>query len=73
MPTKILCPKCHGQRTIACPVCGGAGGKCFAGVVIGICGQCHGSGQCRCDVCGGEAEVEPETLQRLTSRQHSTG
>jgi hypothetical protein len=35
MPTRTLCPKCHGQRTIACPICSGAGGKCFAGVSAG--------------------------------------
>jgi hypothetical protein len=65
MPTRTLCPKCHGQRTIACRACGGSGGRSFKGVVIGICERCHGSGQCRCDVCGGAAEVEPETLQRF--------
>jgi hypothetical protein len=64
------CPKCHGQRTVACPVCGGSGGRAFAGVVSGICEQCHGAARCRCDVCGGAAEVEPETLQRLTTEQH---
>src|SRR5262245_10363088 len=63
MPTRRLCPKCHGQRTISCPACSGLGGRCFAGVVVGICGQCHGSGQCRCDVCGGAAEVEPDALR----------
>ena len=25
MPTRTLCPKCHGQRTIACPACSGVG------------------------------------------------
>ena len=70
MPTRTLCPKCHGQRTVACPVCGGSGGKAFAGVIIGICEQCHGAARCRCDVCGGAAEVEPETLQRLTTERH---
>jgi len=65
MPTRRLCPKCHGQRTISCPACSGLGGRCFAGVVVGICGQCHGSGQCRCDVCGGAAEVEPDALRRF--------
>ena len=71
MPTKTLCPKSHGQRTITCPVCNGSGGTCFAEVVVGICGQCHGGGQCRCDVCGGAPEVEPETLQRWSSEHHS--
>jgi hypothetical protein len=71
MPTRTLCPKCHGQRTIACPVCSGSGGRCSAGVIIGICEQCHGSGRCRCDVCGGAAEVEPDTLRGLTAEQHS--
>jgi hypothetical protein len=37
MPTYVLCPKCHGQRTIACPSCSGLGGRSFSGVVIGIC------------------------------------
>jgi hypothetical protein len=70
MPTRTLCPKCHGQRTCSCPACSGSGGRAFAGVIIGICEHCHGSGRCRCDVCGGAAEVEPETLQRLTAEQH---
>jgi hypothetical protein len=65
MPTRSLCLKCHGQRTIACPICSGSGGRSFAGVVIGICEKCHGSGRCRCDVCGGAAEVEPDTLRRF--------
>ena len=39
MPTKTLCPKSHGQRTITCPVCNGSGGTCFAEVVVGICGN----------------------------------
>src|SRR5215831_2018783 len=43
MTTRTLCPKCHGQRTVACTVCSGSGGRCVARVVIGICAQCHGS------------------------------
>ena len=49
------------------PDCTGSGGRSFAGVIIGICGRCHGTGQCRCDVCGGAAEVEPDTVQELTT------
>jgi hypothetical protein len=25
MPERVLCPKCHGQRTIFCPACHGNG------------------------------------------------
>src|SRR5262249_35638730 len=67
--TQVLCPKCHGQRTMACPACNGLGGKCFAGVIIGICAQCHGGGRRCCDVCGGAAEVEPDTAHRF--KQHA--
>jgi hypothetical protein len=63
MPTRTLCPNCHGQRTVVCPAWSGSGGNAFAGVVIGICGQCHGCGQCRCDVCGGAAEVDPDGIR----------
>jgi len=34
MPMYVLCPKCHGQRTIACPACSGRGGRSFSGVII---------------------------------------
>ena len=65
MTTQVLCPKCHGQRTVACPACSGLGGRSFSGIIIGICAQCHGSGRYRCDVCGGAAEVEPDAASRF--------
>jgi hypothetical protein len=65
MPTKTLCPKCHGQRTITCPVCSGSGGTCFAGVVVGICGQCHGAA----NVAATFAAVQ----QRLSPRHFNDG
>src|SRR5215470_15032565 len=37
MPDKVLCPKCHGQRTTACPACNGSGQR--------HCDVCGGSGE----------------------------
>ena len=37
MPDKVLCPKCHGQRTTACPACNGSGRR--------HCDVCGGSGE----------------------------
>jgi len=59
MPNRVLCPKCHGQRTSACLACRGTGKRSIAGVKIGNCKECDGSGRRRCDVCGGIGEVEP--------------
>ena len=59
MPNRVLCPKCHGQRTSACLVCRGTGKRSIAGINISNCKECNGSGQRRCDVCGGIGEVEP--------------
>jgi transcription elongation factor Elf1 len=59
MPDKVLCPKCHGQRTSACLACNGTGKRMIAGITIGNCKKCDGVGQRRCDVCGGSGEVEP--------------
>ena len=59
MPNKVLCPKCHGQRTSACLGCHGTGKWTLAGITIGKCKECDGGGQRRCDVCGGSGEVEP--------------
>ena len=70
MPTKILCPKCHGQRTTSCPACV-FGTRSVVGITMSTCKQCNGSGQRRCDVCGGAAEVEPDTLQQFTRAEHS--
>ncbi len=61
MPTKTLCPKCHGQRTTSCVACRGTGKKSRFGIPIGICKECNGTGQRRCDICGGVGEVEPPT------------
>jgi len=60
MPNGFLCPKCHGQRTISCPICGGTGKRSLAGIPIGACKECKGSGHERCDACGGSGEVERE-------------
>jgi DnaJ-class molecular chaperone len=59
MPNRILCPKCHGQRTTACVVCRGTGKKSIVGNTIAECKECGGTGQRRCDVCGGTGQVEP--------------
>ena len=59
MPNRVLCPKCHGQRTSACLACRGTGKWSIVGVNIGKCKECDGSGRRRCDVCGGSGEVEP--------------
>jgi transcription elongation factor Elf1 len=58
MPNRFLCPKCHGQRTTSCAVCGGTGKRSLAGIPIGVCKECKGSGNQRCDVCGGTGEIE---------------
>ena len=60
MPNGFLCPKCHGQRTTSCPICGGTGKRSLAGIPIGACKECKGSGHERCDACGGSGEVERE-------------
>jgi hypothetical protein len=57
MPNRLLCPKCHGQRTSACLACGGTGKRSIAH----NCKECNGSGQQRCYVCGGIGEVEPSS------------
>ena len=59
MPNRVLCPKCHGQRTSACLACRSTGKRSIVGVNIGKCKECDGSGRRRCDVCGGSGEVEP--------------
>ena len=61
MPTKTLCPKCHGEERLSCVACRGTGKKSLVGITIGICKECNGTGQRRCDVCGGAGEVEPPT------------
>src|SRR5215472_14375857 len=58
MPNRFLCPKCHGQRTTSCAVCGGIGKRTLAGIPSGVCKECKGSGHQRCDVCGGTGEIE---------------
>jgi hypothetical protein len=45
MPTKTLCPKCHGQRTTSCVACRGTGKKSLVDITIGICKECNGTGQ----------------------------
>jgi len=76
MPDRVLCPKCHGQRTISCPACRGRGKKLIAGIPIGRCKECDGSGQRRCDVCGGAGEVTPisepaRTAAKLPTRDEA--
>jgi DnaJ-class molecular chaperone len=58
MPNRFLCPKCHGQRTVCCAACGGAGKRSLAGIPVDVCKECNGSGHQRCDVCGGSGEIE---------------
>jgi hypothetical protein len=70
MPTKTLCPKCHGQRTTYCRVCRGTGKKSVAGISVGNCNTCGGSGRRRCDVCGGSGEVEPPNEKTAASTDH---
>jgi len=60
MPSGLLCPKCHGQRTTSCPVCEGSGNSSLAGISVGACKECKGSGRQRCNFCGGSGEVERE-------------
>ena len=70
MPTKTLCPKCHGQRTTYCRVCRGTGKKSVAGITVGDCNTCGGTGRRRCDVCGGTGEVEPPNEKKTASTDH---
>jgi hypothetical protein len=58
MPNRFLCPKCRGQRTISCTLCGGSGKRLTAGITISNCKECNGTGQRRCDVCSGTGEIE---------------
>jgi len=64
----ILCRKCHGQRTIACFVCRGAGMYSTAGITMGVCKECDGAGQHRCDACGGTGEVELANSEMASAR-----
>jgi len=68
MPNRFLCPKCRGQRTTSCTLCGGSGKRSIAGITIGNCKECNGTGQRRCDVCGGTGEIEmvPGRLEGAT-------
>jgi len=43
MPDRVLCPKCHGQRTVFCPACRGNGKQLIAGVSSGDCSECNGT------------------------------
>ncbi len=67
MPNRVLCPKCHGQRTSACLACRGTGKRSIAGINIGKCKECSGSGQRLCDVCSGSGEVEPAANEHQPS------
>jgi DnaJ-class molecular chaperone len=58
MPYRFLCPRCHGQRTTACKLCGGSGKRLVAGMAVGKCKECNGTGQQRCDVCSGVGEID---------------
>jgi hypothetical protein len=71
MPTKTLCPKCHGQRTTSCIGCSGTGKKSIIGIVIGQCDECDGTGRVRCEVCGGMAEVEPNYVGTLPPKKYT--
>jgi hypothetical protein len=58
IPNRFLCPKCHGQRTTSCAICGGTGKRSLADIPSGVCKECKGSGNRRCDVYGGTGEIE---------------
>ena len=60
MPNRFLCPRCRGQRTTTCTVCGGSGKPYVTGIAIGNCKECNGTGRRRCDVCGGTGEIEAD-------------
>ena len=68
MPIRTLCPKCHGRGQSSALSAVALAADASLGTSSVSAGS-DGSGQCRCDVCGGAAEVEPDTLQRLTSEQ----
>ena len=70
MPNRVLCPKCHGQRTVGCFACHGRGKGSTLGITVGTCKECDGSGQFRCDVCSGSGEVELE-IQKWPERESS--
>jgi DnaJ-class molecular chaperone len=70
MPNRVLCPKCHGQRTSSCSACRGKGKTSIAGITIGNCKECNGTGRRGCNVCGGTGEVEPGSWL-LIDQDHS--
>lgn len=46
------CAKCHGNKVIECPQCGGRGEK--VGVLMNSkCQHCDGTGSVTCPRCGG--------------------
>jgi hypothetical protein len=55
---RFLCPRCRGQRTAACKLCGGRGKRLMGGIAVENCKACAGTGQQRCDVCGGVGEID---------------
>jgi hypothetical protein len=71
MPNRVLCPKCHGQRTSVCLACRGTGKRSIAGINIGNCNECDGGGQRRCDVCSGNGEVESDPSTTANEHQPS--
>ena len=68
MPNRVLCPKCHGQRTTTCGACRGTGKKSTVGITVAKCKECDGIGQRRCNVCGGTGQVEPANLTSRPNR-----
>ena len=59
---KVLCPRCRGQRTETCKLCGGGGKRMIE------CKACAGTGQQPCYVCGGGGEIDVrDPFSRLRS------
>ena len=51
------CPNCHGQGSMTCTICGGAGSTGY-GMYYMQCGWCGGRGSINCAICGGSGEKE---------------
>lgn len=51
------CPNCHGQGSMTCTMCGGAGSSGY-GMYYMQCGWCGGRGSINCAICGGTGEKE---------------
>ena len=65
MPDKVLCPKCHGQRTTACPACNGSGRR--------HCDVCGGSGEVDPSPPTAPTHRVAEAMKVISSRQDVRG